>query len=249
MDEKWAFVGKKEKNRDPADPADAGRGDCWDHVAFDPESKLVLSVVPGRRTAENTDALVADVKKRLGGRPPKLITTDEYAHYRTAILETFGETATPEPTGRPGRPKAPHQVAPEDLNYATVHKTRKKGRVKRIDLRLVFGTWAAVQAVLAESTASTHVNTSFVERHNGTDRNRNGRKARDTYRFSKDWDTHAAMTFFTMYGYNFCWPVRTLSAKDAHGRREPRTPAMAAGLTDHVWGLDEWLRRPAVQSP
>lgn len=48
FDEMWAFVGKKQKDCDPADPADAHKGDYWDHVAFDPEHKLVLAVVPGR---------------------------------------------------------------------------------------------------------------------------------------------------------------------------------------------------------
>ena len=47
FDEKWAFVGKKEKHCDPDDPADDDRGDNWDHVAFDPEHRLVVSVVPG----------------------------------------------------------------------------------------------------------------------------------------------------------------------------------------------------------
>ena len=47
IDEKWSFVAKKEKNCDEHDPEDQFRGDCWDHVAFDPEHRLVVSVVPG----------------------------------------------------------------------------------------------------------------------------------------------------------------------------------------------------------
>ena len=69
FDEKWAFVGKKQKNCDPADPDDDHCGDYWDHVAFDPEHKLVLAVVPGARTEENARAIVAEVKQRLGRRP------------------------------------------------------------------------------------------------------------------------------------------------------------------------------------
>ena len=79
MDEKWSFVAKKEKNCDEDDPEDRFRGDCWDHVAFDPEHRLVLSVVPGERTAGSVEELVSDVKERLDGRVPELITTDEYA--------------------------------------------------------------------------------------------------------------------------------------------------------------------------
>jgi hypothetical protein len=52
-----------------------------------------------------------------------------------------------------------------------------------------------------------------------------------------------------MYSDNSCWCVRPLRVKDEDGRWRERTPAMAAGLTDHVWTLREWLMRPAVQSP
>ena len=112
---------------------------------------------------------------------------------------------------------------------------------------VIFGTLAAVTAALKLSKVSNKINTAFVERQNGTDRNRNGRKVRKTYCFSKDWDTHNAVTYFTLYTYNFCWPVRTLRQCSLDGQWLPRTPAMAAGLTDHVWSLWEWLTLPAVQ--
>jgi len=190
---------------------------------------------------------VQDFKKRTEGRIPNLITTDEYATYKTAILEAYGEEVIPERTGKPGRPKAPYRVPLADLKYATVHKTRKKGRVVKIDYRVVFGTLVAITAALALSKVSRAINTAFVERHNGTDRNRNARKVRKTYCFSKDWDVHQAVTYFTMYSYNFCWPVRTLRQRDGEGGWQERTPAMAAGLADHVWTLTEWLTFPAVQ--
>ncbi len=251
LDEKWSFVGKKEKHVDPLDPADAGKGDCWDHVAFDPEHRLVLSVVPGRRTAESVGALVRDVKGRLGDRAPRLVTTDEYAPYEQAVLDAWGQDVTPPRTGKPGRPKGPVRVADPALAYATVRKARRKGRRKGrvvgVTTAVVFGTEAGVASALAASSCSTHVNTSFVERHNGTDRNRNARKARKTYCFSKDRVAHEAVTYFTMYSYNFCWPVRTLAVKDDGGAWQPRTPAMSAGLADHVWTLAEWLAIPVAR--
>ena len=243
MDEMWSFVAKKEKNCDADDPGDQFRGDCWDHVAFDPEHRLVVSVVPGERTAESVQELVTDVQGRLGGRAPELITTDEYSAYQGAILEAFGTEVVPPRTGKPGRPRKPYKVAPMGLNYATVHKTRKKGRVVEVATRVIFGTAASVQAALDNSAVSRTVNTAFIERHNGTERNRNARKVRRTYCFSKDWWIHRAITFFTMYSGNFCWPVRTLKTK-ADGAQ---TPAMMAKLADHVWSLLEWIKRPAVQ--
>jgi hypothetical protein len=248
FDEKWAFVTKKEKNCDPDDSSDRLCGDCWDHVAFDAEHRLVLSVVPGERTAENVRKVVAAYRQRTGGTIPRLITTDEYAAYPKAILAAYGEEVVPERTGKPGRPKAPYQVAPKELNYATVHKTRQRGRVVKIDYRVVFGTVLAIQAALQASPVSQAINTAFVERHNGTDRNRNARKVRKTYCFSKDYAVHEAVTYFTMYSYNFCWPVRTLrERKDKDSTWEERTPAMAAGLADHIWSLAEWLAYPGVQ--
>ena len=248
FDEKWAFVGKKEKNCNPEDPADQLCGDHWDHVALDAEHRLVVSVVPGERTAQNVEVLVNDFKRRTGGRLMNLITTDEYAVYQTQILEAYGTQIVPPRTGKRGRPASAYKVAPPDLKYAVVHKTRENGRVVKIDFRVVFGTVVAVLAALAVSRVSKAINTAFVERHNGTDRNRNARKVRKSYCFSKDWEVHQAVTYFTMYSYNFCWPVRTLRVRESPTSRwQERTPAMAAGLTDHVWSLSEWLAYPAVQ--
>jgi hypothetical protein len=246
FDEKWAFVAKKEAHCDPADPADDRKGDHWDHVALDPEHRLVLSVVPGKRTAENAGELVRDFRRRTAGRLMDLITTDEYAPYRGAILEAYGETITPPRSGKRGRPRKPYKSPPAGLTYATVHKTRSKGRVVKVEQRVIFGTAQAVGAALARPASSRAVNTSFVERQNGTDRNRNARKVRKSYSFSKDWSVHQAITLFTMYSYNFCWPVRTLRVKAEDGSRRCRTPAMAAGLADHVWSISEWLSLPAV---
>lgn len=246
MDEKWSFVGKKQAHCDPDHPADARQGDCWDHVALDAESRLVLAVIPGKRTEENTQRLVAEMKRRTGGKPPRLITSDEYPLYKTTLLEAYGRDVTPPRTGKRGRPPSSHKVPPRPLRYAVVHKTRVKGRVVQIEERVIFGGPAAIRDALAQSKCSRKINTAFVERHNGTDRGRCARKGRRTYRFSKDWDIHLAATYFTMYSYNFCWPVRTLRRK-VGGAWQARTPAMAAGLTDHVWTLAEWITCPAVQ--
>jgi IS1 family transposase len=247
FDEKWAFVGKKQKNCDPEEPDDAQQGDHWDHVAFDPEHRLVVSVVPGKRTEENVHRLVEDFKERTGGQVMNLMTSDEYPGYKTAIFDVYGVDTKVSHTGRPGRPRKPKKVLPKNLTYATVHKTRQNGRVVKVDQRLVFGTWAALKAALAVSLVSTAVNTVFVERHNGSDRNRNRRKVRKTCCFSKDWGVHEAMTYYTMYSYNFCWPVRTLREQMADGHYEARTPAMVAGLTDRQWNIHEWVSYPAAR--
>jgi hypothetical protein len=116
-----------------------------------------------------------------------------------------------------------------------------------VETRVVFGTVAAVAAALALPLVSKVVNTVFVERPHGSDRNRNRRKARKTCCFSKDGKVHEAITYLTRYSYNYCWPVRTLRVKVAKDHYEQRTPAMVAGLTDHIWTTKEWVSYPAVK--
>jgi len=208
---------------------------------------LVISVIPGKRTAKNVDKLVADFKKRTNGHIMNLITSDEYKPYKKAILKAYGRNVRPPATSKRGRPKGSRRVPVKGLKYATVHKIRRKGRVVNIELRTIFGSKSDIQAAIDASAVSKTINTAFIERHNGTDRNRNARKVRKSYCFSKDWDVHNAMTYFTMYSYNFCWPVRTLRVQERNDRWLSRTPAMVAGLTDHIWSLREWLSYPAVQ--
>lgn len=215
-------------------------------MALDPESRLVLSVAVDKRTTEVPHALVGGFHRRTGGRVMRLITSDEYPVYVDAIRETYGQVVTPPRTGRPGRPRQPYTVLPP-VTDATVHKERANNRVVRVSLRVVFGTLAAVALALLASAVSRAVNTCFVERHNGTDRGRCSRKVRKSYAFSKAWDVHRSATLFSYFSYNFCWPVRTLRERADDGRWRPRTPARAAGLTDHMWSLTDWLTYPAVQ--
>ena len=166
FDEKWDFVRKKQKNCVEKNPDDARCGDNWDYVALDAENRLVLAVVHGKRTVKNTKRLVQNTAKRLKFKPPRLITSDEYKPYKQAILESFGKQRVPRPTGKRGRPKKPRYRPAKTLVYATVHKTRVKGRVVKIDDRRVFGTEGQVQAALKQSRWSRKINTAFVERHN-----------------------------------------------------------------------------------
>ncbi|MDB4877278.1 MAG: hypothetical protein JWM41_3724 [Gemmatimonadetes bacterium] len=175
---------------------------------------------------------------------PGLVTSDEFSSYATVLKQVWRSAPPPPEQDRRCKLRTKHKqpiLAPDPaLNYATVCKQRADGRVVSVRATVVFGSaGSAAAAALAESSASSAVNTSFVERHNATDRHRNARKARRTYRFSKDWQIHEAVGYFTYYTYNFCWRVRTLAQAlppnpTSQAKKRPRTPAMAAGLTDHV---------------
>jgi hypothetical protein len=91
------------------------QGDNWDHVAVDPEHRLVVSVVPGKRTEEKVHELVRDFKRRTGDRLMNLMTSDEYPAYKGAIFEAYGEVHQPKRTGRPGRPRKAVKVVPKKL--------------------------------------------------------------------------------------------------------------------------------------
>lgn len=246
LDEKWSFVQKKEENCEPAEPR---KGDNWDHIAFDPEHRLVVSMVPGKRTKANVERLVEDFARRTDHRLMNLITSDEYKPYKQAILRQYGR-AIPQPRRfSRGRKPLPKLQAPEGLVYATVHKTRRKGRVVRVEAKSIFGTNEQVQKALEMSSVSTHVNIAFIERNNATGRHRNARKVRKTYRFSKDWDIHNGMTWLEVGFYNFCWPVRSLDFKGLRASKDQQTPAMAAGLADHIWTAEQWFKFPAALHP
>jgi hypothetical protein len=189
-----------------------------------------------------------DFYGRTGGHLPELICTDEYAVYRTVILDTYGVLR--EELGLTEEEDAEFSPGdfffPEEVSYATVHKHKEGGRVVSVTERLVLGSEERLERTLEESERSRTVNTSFVERYHGTQRHLNARKKRKAYTFSKDLSLHEAATWLVVVWYNFGWCVRTLREKVQEGppRYRQRTPAMAAGLTDHAWTMEELLCFP-----
>jgi len=219
----------------------------WDHTAVAAESKLLVSLVQGTSRDQKTcDKLVEDFAERTGGTPPDLVTTDEHAPYKGSLLNTYGVPYTPRRKSKKGRKRKPKKRGPKGMVYATVHKTREKGRVVDVRAELVLGTMEDLNAALSASLCSSKVNTSFVERHNGTTRHFNARKQRKTCCFSKQMPEHVAMSWLTVTHYNFCWSHRSLRVKVAPRTYVPRSPAMAAGLSDHVWTIAEFLSWQAL---
>ena len=215
---------------------------------LDAETKLLVSLEIGPRTERFSRELWDDFANRTDHVLPELITTDEYAPYRGAILNAYGERVEYPRTGQPGRPRQPRLEPPAGLVYAMVHKTREKGAVVDVSIRQVFGTQAQLEEALARSTVSSHVNTTFVERFNATVRQHNSRKARKVYSFSKEFEYHVAMSWFAAANYNFCRPHLGLREQE-DGRWSNRTPAMASGISDHVWSLDEFMSYPLTHKP
>jgi hypothetical protein len=243
--------GKKDKHCDPANATDADCGSWWDHVILDSQSRLIVSLVVGRRTLETLVSAWGDFYHRTDGGLPELVTTDEYAAYPTALLATYGvpkealELSVKEKK-QLDYESMPAVYFPEEINHATVHKERERGRVVNVEKRIVRGTQKAVDGALTRGSTAPTRNVSYVERCHGTQRHFNARKARKVYTFSKELTFHVALTWLCVVYYNFGWVVRTLRQKVQADppRYQQRTPAMAAGLTDHRWTLQEILTRP-----
>ena len=220
FDEKWSFIRKKQAHLCPLDDF-MESGDHWDTVGMDPISKLILCLVPGKRTEKNIREAVYDTAARLCKKGPRpAIFTDGETAYKQAILRAFG-TSYPAPRkSQRGKVPAPIYRVPADLIYAQVVKQRENGKVVAVEIRPIWGKGklSTIIAVLGWKKA----NTSAIERFNLTDRTRNSRKARKTLRFSKRPWYHDAMSWISVLWYNFHHVHRTLG----------QTPAMAAGLAE-----------------
>jgi hypothetical protein len=243
--------GKKDKQCDPDNPDDAEQGSYWDHVIIDPETKLIISLVVGRRNADTVVQVFTDFYDRTGGYLPELICTDGYGVYEAVILDTYGVCReelelTPQEEAEFDRDGMPQFHFPVEITYARVVKEKESGRVVKVTSAVVLGSAEQAEETLAESERSQTINTSFVERWFGTQRQFNGRKKRRSYSFSKELIFHEACTWLVVVWYNFGWCVRTLRQKlqEDPPRYRYRTPAMAAGLTDHAWTMHELLSYP-----
>lgn len=148
LDELWTFVRKKERMLKEWEQLHSEWGDTWVWAAFDPVHKLVLAVLIGERSEEGAVGLMARLRTRLADTCLPLLTSDSLPHYARAILQVFGVWMQPQRQGERGRFPKPRQVAPEGLQYATVHKERQKGRVVAVTTRIVYGSQEQVQTLL-----------------------------------------------------------------------------------------------------
>jgi len=213
---------------------------------MDVDSRLIVSMAIGKRTSEKTREVVEDFAQRTGNEPPALITTDDCSNYAEVLLNQYGETVVSERTGKPGRPRNSFKEWPKGSVYATVNKSYGKGSVSTVKCKVVHGTEEDLLSALESSSSSGTINTSFIERQNGTDRNYNSRKVRKTYEFSKDLVVHISVSWWVMFCYNFHHLHRGLRRKFADGTVLHRTPAMAAGLEDRPLTVAEILTTQVV---
>ena len=211
-DEIWSFCYAEERNVSEDKKGKLGYGDVWTFVAIDADTKLALSWLVGWREPEDAYEFAKDIRSRLDNRVQ--LTTDGHRMYYLAVDAAFGD----------------------DVDYAMLVKYYgniydEKGRY----IGYPKCTKAEPKRVYGNPDMSK-VSTSYIERQNLTMRMNMRRFTRLTNGFSKKIDNHKyALALYFMH-YNFARVHKTLA------NPYPRIPAMASGISDHIWTFEEIIK-------
>jgi IS1 family transposase len=221
----------------------------WVWTAMDPTSKVLVVVDVGCRTLAMAQRVVHQVTQVLAPGCVPLLLTDGLKDYATALLTHFGQWMQPERRQAKGPMPKPRWMPLPTLLYAQVVKSYRRRRLVGVKHRVVCGTQRAIEQVLA--ACGWTINTSFVERLNLDLRQRVAAIGRRVNTLCQgEAGLRDQLALFQVY-HNFVLPHASLRQACAApmapngrglaplGRR--CTPAMAAGVTDHVWSLTEVL--------
>ncbi len=210
-DEIWSFVGCKEKNV-PRDEKGRGRGDAWTWTAICADTKLIPCWHVGSRDAESGRLFMEDLASRLAHRVQ--LTTDGHKAYLSAVEGAFGWNGVD------------YAMLVKLYGPAIEGTTRySPPKLLSVEKHWVMG-----------NPDETQVSTSYAESQNTRMRTNIRRLTRLTNGHSKKLENHIhAMALWFQY-YNFCRPHMTLTKQNGGIKQ---TPAMAAGVSDHVWKLEE----------
>ena len=219
-DELWCFVGMKEKTKGKkrlqwvSYEQERSMGDAYTFVAIENNTKLILTWHLGRRTFDDTWHFTKKLDKATADNSFQ-ITTDGFAPYRDTIM---------------------HELGHKQIDFAQLIKVYATSQddEHRYSPPVVVDI---ISNVIAGNPNPWRICTSIVERQNLTIRMQMRRFTRLTNAFSKKRENlRAALALFFAY-YNFCRPHSSLKTETI----KKQTPAMANGLTDHVWSIGELL--------
>ena len=219
----------------------------WVWVAMDPVCQLILAVDVGDRTLALAQRLVHQVTHVLAPECAPLFLTDGFREYLTALVTHYGQWIQPERRQGKGRWPKPRWMLQPRLLYAQVVKSYRRRRLVGVKHRIIFGAAATIESILAKR--GWKLNTSFIERLNLDFRQHVAAIGRRVNTLCKhEVGLRQQLAIFHTY-HNFVLPHASLRLPipDAtHGiesgkRWRQQTPAMAAGLADHIWSLREVL--------
>jgi hypothetical protein len=245
LDEMWHFIGRQHaRETDEAGESvpdgEDGRQGVW--VSFAPECRVMIAAVVGPRTLDMAKEVVAVTTARVAGIPA--CCSDGFTCSLAARIAAFHVVTTCASTGKRGRPRKPLCAPHPDLVYGQLVTQKKQGTLLTLSTRVVLGAERLTHLGLTVSTA-------FVERVNLTMRQALAPLVRKTASVCKDRERlRQRVVFFQAFSHvarphmSLRQPL-TLHERQRHGAIRPRwrecTPAMAAGLTDHVWTFRELL--------
>jgi IS1 family transposase len=223
------------------------RSPQWVWVALDPVTKLVLALEVGERTLALAQRLVHQVTQVLAPDCVPLFLTDGFKEYLRAVLTHSGHWVSRPRRWAIGPIPKPRWLPLPQLQYAQVVKQTRRLRLVAVSSRVVFGTLAGIKQVLAAQ--GWQINTAFIERVNLTLRQHVAAVGRRVTTLCKGEAGLRQQLALPHVYYNFCLPHASLRlplsppapTKGSGSAQRWRlcTPAMAAGLTDHVWTLRE----------
>jgi IS1 family transposase/transposase-like protein len=225
------------------------RSPNWVWVAMDPVCKLILAVDVGDRTLAMAQRLVHQVTRVLVPHCAPLFLSDGFREYLTALVTHYGCWLQPERRRDKGPQPRPRWMPQPELLYAQVVKRYRRRRIVGVKHRVIFGPAAIIESILAKR--GWKINTAFAERLNLDFRQHVAAIGRRVNTLCKH-ETGLRQQLALFHGYhNFVLPHASLrlsllqfdalTERRAIKRWQPQTPAMAAGLTDHVWSLRELL--------
>ncbi len=216
---------------------------AWMGLAMMVSTRLWLAgVVQESRDRHLADALLQQVRRCAACLRPLLVLTDGWSAYPNSIRRAFRQKV--KLTKGVGR--ACLQVWPE-LHIGTVIKRTEKKRVVEITRHMAHGLLEQAERLLQLSSGGSVLNTAFIERLNATFRERLASLTRKSrHAASRIQALHTGM-YLVGCTYNFCLAHQELSQAKHWGRA--CTPAMASGLTDHVWSVCELLRYKVAPAP
>ena len=214
----------------------------WEGTAIDPISKLTISLCVGNRDEFMAQHLMEDVQQRLKNPSDVLAISDGFISYQTNFAEIYGRKYSRK--NKQGKKKMITRI-PRGVAHAVVKKEYKGKRLVGVNTLIAHGTKKRVLKGL-KRMGDFKINTSAVERSNLTNRSMNAYQVRKSAAFARSLEARHSLAWWVTTVLNFSRISRVLRIKleSPIGRRlyQDRTPAMAAGIADHVWGTLELLR-------
>jgi transposase-like protein/IS1 family transposase len=224
----------------------ARRSIAWMGLAIVVPTRLwVAGVVSQTRDRNLADQLLQQVRRCSKTLCDLLVCTDGWSPYPNSIRRAFREKI--KRAGKRGR--CALEVWPE-LHIGTVIKHTVNKHLKEVIRQVSYGNLEKAMKLLEISNGGVMLNTSHIERFNGTIRERLASMTRKCRHASEKLLAFHTGMYLIGCTYNFCWFHQELSKSiEKGGLGMPCTPAMASGLTDHQWSLFELLSYKVAPPP